>query len=401
VLFSELDAAAPDVILGIAQAFRADSSPHKVDLGIGIYKDDHGQSPVLPSVKAAEKWLTEQQASKAYLSSAGSPEFNRAITQLLFGQDAEDAFDGRIRSIQTPGGSGALRVIADFLKTHAPTSRIWLPNPTWATHQPIFAACGLTIQRYPYYDLANGKLLFEEMRTALQSAKSNDVVVLHGCCHNPTGEDLQPPHWHIIADLLRQAGAMALVDLAYQGFGGSLEEDAYAIRFLAGLLPELFVTSSCSKNFSLYRDRVGALTTVAQDKASSVILQEHIAKAVRANYSMPPDHGGAVVAHILQQTDLRDQWQIELDTMRTRIASVRTLFAQELKRVTGRDHGAIARQKGMFSLLNLSPDAIARLRDVHHIYMISTGRINVAGLTSENFARVAAAIADVQSPTAT
>ena len=401
MLFSELDAAAPDVILGIAQAFRADSSPHKVDLGIGIYKDDHGQSPVLPSVKAAEKWLTEQQASKAYLSSAGSPEFNRAITQLLFGQDAEDAFDGRIRSIQTPGGSGALRVIADFLKTHAPTSRIWLPNPTWATHQPIFAACGLTIQRYPYYDLANGKLLFEEMRTALQSAKSNDVVVLHGCCHNPTGEDLQPPHWHIIADLLRQAGAMALVDLAYQGFGGSLEEDAYAIRFLAGLLPELFVTSSCSKNFSLYRDRVGALTTVAQDKASSVILQEHIAKAVRANYSMPPDHGGAVVAHILQQTDLRDQWQIELDTMRTRIASVRTLFAQELKRVTGRDHGAIARQKGMFSLLNLSPDAIARLRDVHHIYMISTGRINVAGLTSENFARVAAAIADVQSPTAT
>jgi aspartate aminotransferase len=356
---------------------------------------------VLPSVKAAEKWLTEHQASKAYLSSAGSPEFNRAITQLLFGQDAEDAFDGRIRSIQTPGGSGALRVIADFLKTHAPTSRIWLPNPTWATHQPIFAACGLTIQRYPYYDLANGKLLFEEMRTALQSAKSNDVVVLHGCCHNPTGEDLQPPHWHIIADLLRQAGAMALVDLAYQGFGGSLEEDAYAIRFLAGLLPELFVTSSCSKNFSLYRDRVGALTTVAQDKASSVILQEHIAKAVRANYSMPPDHGGAVVAHILQQTDLRDQWQIELDTMRTRIASVRTLFAQELKRVTGRDHGAIARQRGMFSLLNLSPDAIARLRDVHHIYMISTGRINVAGLTSENFARVAAAIADVQSPTAT
>ena len=238
------------------------------------------------------------------------------------------------------------------------------------------------------------------MCAALKSAKSNDVVVLHGCCHNPTGEDLQPSHWHIIAELLQQAGAIPLVDLAYQGFGGGLEEDAYSIRLLAGLLPELFVTSSCSKNFSLYRDRVGALTTVARDKASSAILQEHIAKAVRANYSMPPDHGGAIVAHILGLADLRDQWRAELDVMRTRIASVRTLFAQELGRITGRDHDAVARQKGMFSLLNLSPDAIAHLRDVHHIYMMSTGRINVAGLTRENFARVAAAVADVQSQTA-
>jgi aspartate aminotransferase len=400
VLFSDLDAAAPDVILGIAQAFRADSSPNKVDLGIGIYKDDHGQSPVLPSVKTAEKWLTEHQISKAYLSSAGSPEFNKAVTELLFGQDVEDAFDSRIRSIQTPGGSGALRVIADFLRTIAPASRIWLPNPTWATHQPIFAACGLSIQRYPYYDLSNGKLLFEKMRAALQSATPNDVVVLHGCCHNPTGEDLHPSHWPIIAELFQKTRAVPLVDLAYQGFGAGLEEDAFPIRLLAGLLPELFVTSSCSKNFSLYRDRVGALTTVARDKASSLILQEHIAKAVRANYSMPPDHGGSVVAHILRQADLRGQWHGELDAMRTRIASVRTLFAQELTQVTGRDHGAIARQRGMFSLLNLSADAIARLRDLHHIYMMSTGRINVAGLTRENFTRVAAGIADVQSQTA-
>jgi len=401
VLFSDLEAAAPDVILGIAQAFRADSSPHKVDLGIGIYKDDHGQSPVLPSVKAAEKWLAEHQASKAYLSSAGSPEFNKAVTELLFGQDADDAFDGRIRSIQTPGGSGALRVIADFLRTIAPTSRIWLPNPTWATHQPIFAASGLNIQRYPYYDLSNGKLLFAEMHATLQAATPNDVIVLHGCCHNPTGEDLQPSHWHILAELFQKTGAVPLVDLAYQGFGSGLEEDASPIRLLAGSLPELFVTSSCSKNFSLYRDRVGALTTVARDKASSAILQEHIAKAVRANYSMPPDHGGAIVAHILGQADLKDQWRGELDIMRTRIASVRTLFAQELQRVTGHDHSAIARQRGMFSLLNLPPDVIARLRDVHHIYMISTGRINVAGLTAENFTRVAAGIAEVQLHKAT
>jgi aspartate aminotransferase len=400
VLFSDLEAATPDVILGIARAFKADSAPHKVDLGIGIYKDDHGQSPVLPSIKAAEKWLTAHQASKAYLSSAGSPEFNKAIRELLFGQDAGEAFDGRIRSLQTPGGSGALRVIADFLRTNAPTSRIWLPNPTWATHQPIFAACGLNIQRYPYYDLANETLLFEEMWTALRSAAPRDVVVLHGCCHNPTGEDLQPSHWPIVAELFQRTGAVPLVDLAYQGFGGGLEEDAFPIRLLAGSLPELFVTSSCSKNFSLYRDRVGALTTVARDEASSVNLQEHLAKVVRANYSMPPDHGGAVVAHILGEGDLRHQWRGELEAMRTRIAEMRTLFARELTRATGWDHSAIARQRGMFSLLNLSPDAIARLRDLHHIYMISTGRINIAGLTHENFARVAAGIADVRSQTA-
>jgi aspartate aminotransferase len=400
VLFSDLEAAAPDVILGIAQAFRADPSPHKVDLGIGIYKDDHGRSPVLASVKAAENWLTAHQASKAYLSSAGSPEFNKAITELLFGQDVEEAFDGRIRSLQTPGGSGALRVVADFLRANAPASRIWLPNPTWATHQPIFMACGLKIERYPYYDPAGGKLLFEEMCAALRSAAPRDVVVLHGCCHNPTGEDLQPSHWPVIAELLRKTGAVPLVDLAYQGFGGGLDEDAAPIRLLAGSLPELFVTSSCSKNFSLYRDRVGALSTVARDRGASANLQEHLAKAVRANYSMPPDHGGSVVAHILGEADLRRQWCGELDAMRRRIAEMRTLFARELTRVTGRDHGAIARQRGMFSLLNLSPDAIARLRDMHHIYMISTGRINIAGLTRENFARVASGIADVQSQTA-
>ena len=398
MLFSGLDALAPDVILGIAQAFRADPSPQKVDLGIGIYKDDKGQSPVLPSVKATEKWLVEHQASKSYLSSAGSPEFNTAIAELLFGADHEAAYSGRIRSIQTPGGSGALRVVADFLKASMPTSRIWLPNPTWTPHQPIFAACGLGIQRYPYY--ANGKLLFEEMRDALRSARPNDVVLLHGCCHNPTGEDLEAPHWQAIAELLQQTGAIPLIDLAYQGFGAGLEADASSIRVLAKLLPELFVASSCSKNFSLYRDRVGALTTVAQNRASSAVLQEHIAKAVRANYSMPPDHGAAIVAHILRHPDLRDQWNGELGDMRNRIAAIRALFAQELTRVTGRDCEAIARQKGMFSLLDLSADAITRLRDAHHVYMISTGRINVAGLTRENFARVAAGIAEVQSQTA-
>jgi aspartate aminotransferase len=396
LLFSELDQLPPDVILGIAQAFRADSSPHKVDLGIGIYKNDLGHSPVLPSVKAAEKWLLAHQSSKSYLSSAGNSEFNSAIAELLFGPEFETRYEGRIRSIQTPGGSGALRVIADFLRSSSPASKIWLPNPTWATHQPIFAACGLNIQRYPYYEVSSGKLLFDEMCAALGGAKANDVIVLHGCCHNPTGEDLDRSQWDRVADLLEQTRATPLVDLAYQAFGDGLEEDAHAIRLLAGRVPEMFVASSCSKNFSLYRDRVGALTTIAQNRAASATLQEHVAKAVRANYSMPPDHGASIVAHILNDTDLRMLWQEELDAMRSRIASMRGLFAQEMTRSMGRDFSAIARQKGMFSLLDLSADRIARLREKHHVYMISTGRINVAGLTRENVARVAADIAEVQ-----
>jgi aspartate aminotransferase len=400
VLFSDLDELPPDVILGIAQAFRADSSSSKIDLGIGIYKDDQARSPVLPSVKAAESWLTNHQASKSYLSSSGNPEFNIAIAELLFGPDCDAAYNGRIRSVQTPGGSGALRVIADFLRVNFPTAKIWLPNPTWATHQPIFAACGLNIQRYPYYDLSTNKLLFDEMLGALQSAKANDIVVLHGCCHNPTGEDLEQSHWHSVADSLQQTGAIPLIDLAYQGFGEGLDEDAYSVRLLAKLLPELFVASSCSKNFSLYRDRVGALTTIAQSRSVSATLQEHIAKAVRVNYSMPPDHGASVVAHILKHPELRIQWELELGTMRTRIAAMRSLFAQELTKNAKRDYSAIARQKGMFSLLNLTPDVISRLREVHHIYMISTGRINVAGLTLETVAHVAASIAEVQSHTA-
>lgn len=400
MLFSELDELAPDVILGIAQAFRADPSPLKVDLGIGIYKDDQGQSPVLPSVKAAEKWLLDHQSSKSYLSSAGNSEFNTLVAELLFGPGFETRYEGRIRSIQTPGGSGALRVIADFLRNASPTSKIWLPNPTWATHQPIFAACGLNIQRYPYYDVSSGKLLFDEMYAALQAAKAGDVIVLHGCCHNPTGEDLDRLHWSRIADLLEQTQATPLVDLAYQGFGAGLEEDAYAIRLLADRVPEMLVASSCSKNFSLYRDRVGALTTVAQTGAASAKLQEHIAKAVRANYSMPPDHGASIVAHILKHRDLRAQWEQELDAMRNRIASMRSLFAQELTQKLGGDYGFIARQKGMFSLLNLSPAQIAYLREQHHVYMISTGRINIAGLTRENTARVAASIAEIPTQAA-
>ena len=397
MLFSGLEELPPDAILGIAQAFRADPSPLKVDLGVGIYKDAHGELPVLASVKAGERWLLENQASKAYLSSAGNPEFNAAIAELLLGPGHRALADGRVRSIQTPGGSGALRVMADFLRTKYAAITVWLPDPTWATHQPIFAACGLTTRRYPYYDKASARLLFEGMTGVLGQAQQNDVIVLHGCCHNPTGTDLDDEQWGQIAAILEQTGAVPIIDLAYQGFGDGLDADARPVRMLADMVPEMLVASSCSKNFSLYRDRVGAITIITRDRADNARMQEHVARAIRSNYSMPPDHGAAVVAHILGNPDLRTMWEKEVDAMRARIGDMRELLSRELTRITGINHDFIARQKGMFTMLNLRPDDVSYIRQEHHIYMTASGRINIAGLTQANAGRVAEGIAAAQS----
>ncbi len=397
MLFSGLEELPPDAILGIAQAFRADPYALKVDLGVGIYKDAHGKSPVLASVKSGERWLLESQASKSYLSSAGNPEFNAAIAELLLGPGHRALTDGRVRSIQTPGGTGALRVMADFLRTKYAATTVWLPDPTWATHQPIFAACGLTTRRYPYYDKASARLLFDDMAGLLGQARQNDVILLHGCCHNPTGTDLNNEQWGQIATILRQTGAVPIIDLAYQGFGDGLDEDAGPVRMLADALPEMLVASSCSKNFSLYRDRVGAITIITRDRADNTRTQEHVAKAIRSNYSMPPDHGAAVVAHILGNPDLRPVWEKEVGAMRARIRGMRETLSRELTGITGINHDFITRQKGMFTLLNLKPEDVSYLRHAHHIYMTSSGRINIAGLSEANVGRVAEGIAAAQS----
>lgn len=397
MLFSGLEILPPDPILGVAQAFMADPSPVKVDLGIGIYRDEQGRSPVLSCVKSAELWLQQNQETKAYQSSAGNPEFNLATAELILGADHSAIADQRAFSIQTPGGSGALRVAADFLRVRNPSTTLWLPDPTWATHHPIFAACGLTTQKYPYYDAATARLLYDEMTRTLSEANPGDMILLHGCCQNPSGADLSIGQWRQIAEIIKSTGTIPLIDLAYQGFGDGLDADAGPVRMLANSLPEMLVASSNSKNFSLYRDRVGALTTVAQNRKDAQIARQHILQAIRANYSMPPDHGATIVARILGDADLRAVWEQELDVMRKRVKAMRELLSQELTGLTGVDHEFIAGQRGLFAKLGLTPEEVAYLRQVHHIYITLSGRMNIAGLSANNVRRVAEGIAAVRT----
>lgn len=393
MLFSGLETLPPDPILGVAQAFAADPSPKKVDLGIGIYRNEQGQSPVLSCVKSAERWLQENQSSKAYLSSAGNPEFNLATVELVLGTHHGAIVDQRARSFQTPGGTGALRVAADFLRLRNSSATIWLPDPTWATHQPIFRACGLATRKYPYYDAPSARLLFGEMIETLAEARPGDVIVLHGCCQNPSGADLDSEQWHQVAALLKETEAVPLVDLAYQGFAEGLDADAGPVRMLADRLPEILIASSNSKNFALYRERIGALTVVARDRRDADLARQHILQAIRPNYSMPPDHGAAIVARILKAADLRAEWESELEVMRTRIKTMRDLLSRELTGITGANHDFISRQKGLFMKLGVTPSDVSYLQQVHHIYMISNGRMNIAGLSADNVRRVAEGIA--------
>lgn len=398
--FSDLEAVPPDPILGMAQLFADDPAPHKVDLGIGIYKDEHGTAPILRSVKAAERWLLETQATKAYLSSAGNPALNQATAQLLLGDSHPALSDDRVRSVQTPGGTSALRVAADFLRTHNPGCNVWLPDPTWTNHPAIFTAAGLALAHYPYYEAATARLLFEPMVDALSRATRGDVVLLHGCCHNPTGADLNRQQWDALTELLARSGLIPLVDLAYQGFGGGLDDDAYGLRTLARELPEVIVASSYSKNFALYRERVGAVTLISRRGGYADRARAHLMRVIRPNYSMPPDHGAAVVAHVLMDAALRAAWQIELVAMSGRIHDMRRLLAQRLRGRTPRNYDFIADQRGMFTSLGLKGDAVVRLRQEHSVHISSSGRINVAGLTRSNVAHVADALVAIQGQAA-
>lgn len=392
-MFSDLADPPADPILGLALLFNGDPSPQKVDLGIGIYKDGDGEAVVLPSVKSAERWLLETQLSKRYLSSAGNADYNRLTRELLLGAGT-DAFE-RSRTIQAPGGTGALRLAADFISKLSPKGRIFLPAPTWANHGAIFRAAGYEIISYPYYDVASARLLFDEMMTALGDMRAGDTLLLHGCCHNPSGADPDADQWGAIADLLERTGALPLVDLAYLGFAEGLEEDAKGIRILADRLPEMLIASSYSKNFALYRERVGALTIVARNSADAARAHAHLLPIARTIYSMPPDHGAAIVAHILADETLRDQWRGEVTMMRERIRIMRSALVANLAGRGGRDFAFLGRQRGMFAMLGLSPEAVERLRSDHHVHVTSSGRANVAGLTAENVERVANGIAAV------
>ncbi len=394
-MLENLQALAPDPILGLMADFRGDSHPQKVDLGVGIYKDADGNTPVLASVKAAEAHLIKHQSSKAYVGPAGNPEFNHLLQLQLLGIEHPVLASGRAVTLQMPGGCGALRAGAELIVRARPGATIWVSDPTWANHMPLLGSAGLNIATYPYYCGDKKAIRFDAMMQALEGASPNDVVLLHACCHNPCGADLNLEQWGELAELLQRKDLLPFVDVAYQGFGEGIEADVAGLRLLARQLPEMLIASSCSKNFGLYRDRTGALTVIGSSGAAAEIAQSQICNVVRALWSMPPDHGAAVVATILGSETLRSQWQLELAQMRDRINSLRAQLVDGLAAAGAGDFGFIARQRGMFSFLGLSPAQVAQLRQQFSIYMVDSSRINIAGISPANCDYVYAAIASV------
>ena len=395
-MFEQFTPAPPDAILGLTEAFKKDPNPKKVNLGVGIYKDAQGRTPILVSVKRAEERILQEENTKNYLSIDGSPEYGAAVQELLFGADHEIIRSNRSITAQAPGGTGALRVAADFIATMFPGARVWLSDPTWPNHPSVFKAAGLTTAVYPYFDAANNGVAFAAMLAAIKQIPAGDVVLLHGCCHNPTGADLSLAQWQQVAAVVAERKLLPLVDFAYQGFGDGLDDDAAGLRALCTEVDELLIASSFSKNFGLYNERVGALTLVARNTDAAEKALGHIKIAIRANYSNPPAHGAAVVTTVLRDPALRAQWEAEVTEMRERINTMRHLFVETLneKGVT-RDFSFIANQRGMFSFSGLTPEHVKALREKHGVYIVGSGRISVAGMTEGNMDYLCTAIADV------
>ncbi|MFB2680813.1 amino acid aminotransferase [Shewanella mangrovisoli] len=396
MIFSQVVLAPADPILGLTDTFKADPRQDKVNLGVGIYKDEAGQTPVLQSVKKAEALLLEQEKTKNYLGIEGVQTYNRVVQELLFGEDSELVTSGRAATAQAPGGTGALRIAAEFLLRNTPSRTVWVSNPTWANHQNIFETAGLTVKEYGYYNASAHDIDFDGMMTDLANAQAGDIVLLHGCCHNPTGIDLTLAQWELVANLCADKQLVPLFDFAYQGFGAGIEEDAAGLRLVAAKVPELLVANSFSKNFGLYNERIGAVTVVAQNADEAVRAFSQVKRTIRANYSNPPAHGALIVSTILSDAALKALWVQELTEMRERIAEMRTLFVQSLKdEGVTQDFSFISRQNGMFSFSGLNKAQVARLKDEFGIYIVGSGRISVAGMTKTNMPVICKAIAQV------
>lgn len=392
-MFETLKPAAPDKIIALIGMYRDDPRKTKVDLGVGVYKDEEGRTTIMRAVREAEKALFTEQTTKTYLGMAGDVAFNTAMIRLVLGPDADLS---RARAAQAPGGSGALRVIAELLRRARPEAVVWLSDPTWPNHVPLMEAAGLKTASYPYFDAASGGVRFDDMIAALGKAKAGDVVLLHGCCHNPTGANLTIEQWAVVADLLVEKQLFPFVDLAYQGFGDGLDADAQGVRLLASRVPEMAIAASCSKNFSVYRDRVGCAILLARDEAQADIGFSQICSVARAMYSMPPDHGAAAVRLVLSDPDLRADWEAELDAVRARMIKLREGLADALRKRTNSDRfDFVAKHRGMFSRLGLTVEQVHRLRSEHGIYMVDDSRINVAGLPDDRLDELAQAIVSV------
>ncbi len=395
-MFEKVTAAPADPILGLTDAFRKDPRTDKINLGVGIYKDEAGQTPVLRCVKKAEARLVQEQTTKNYLSIEGIEAYGRVVQQLLFGADSTIIASQRARTAQAPGGTGALRIAGEFIARQLETNTIWISNPTWANHRAVFTAAGLEVKEYGYYNADAKDLDFDAMLADLAHAKAGDVVLLHGCCHNPTGIDPTEAQWEQLAKLSAEKGWLPLFDFAYQGFARGIEEDAYGLRVFAEHNEELLIASSFSKNFGMYNERVGAFTLVAKDAETANTSFSQVKGIIRANYSNPPAHGANVVALVANDPELYQDWLAELAEMRDRIQEMRTLFVEKLSsRGVNKDFSFIARQNGMFSFSGLNKEQVARLKDEFGIYIVGSGRISVAGITKSNIDALCDAIAAI------
>jgi len=395
-MFETLEPMPPDAILGLMQAFRDDPRDEKIDLGVGVYKDEHGETPVLRAVKQAEARILAQESTKAYIGPAGAEGYNAGVQALLFGDKLSRDLAPRLSVVQTPGGCGALRVAAEFVLRCRPEATIHVPDPTWANHTPLLGDAGLVIREYPYFDRETSGLRFDAMAAYLDGLAPGDLVLLHGCCHNPCGADLDRGQWEAVLALAQTRGFTPFVDLAYQGFGDGLDEDAYGVRLLAEGLPELIVASSCSKNFGLYRERTGAVALLSNDTKSAATTRSQLLNVIRGIYSMPPAHGGAIVEEILGDPALRTAWEDELAGMRDRLNALRRLLVERF--AARGDCGRfefIARQRGMFSFLGIDPEQVETLREKHGIYMVDSSRINIAGANHANVDRFCDAVMSV------
>jgi len=394
-MWKEIEAAPADAILGLTEAFKKDSNPRKVNLGVGVYKDDQGTTPILKCIKAAEKTLVETEATKGYLPISGDPAYAASVQKLLFGAGSEVIASGRAATIHSPGGTGALRVGADLLKKFNPDSKVWVSSPTWANHKGIFTAARFEIADYPYYNPATKDVDFEAMLAALETVPAGDIVLLHICCHNPTGVDLSDAQWDQVVAVAKSKGWMPFLDFAYQGFGSSIEEDRGAVEKFAAAGIDLFIASSFSKNFGLYNERTGALTLVCPTAEEATVAMSHLKKTIRVNYSNPPAHGGLAASTVLNDAELYDQWVGEVAEMRERIKAMRAAIVDGLaaRGVEG-DYSFIKEQRGMFSFSGLSDEVVAWLRDNKSIYIVKGGRINLAGLTTANIDYVCDSIAE-------
>ena len=396
LMFEKITAAPADPILGLTEEFKNDPRENKINLGVGIYKDELGNTPILHSVKKAETRLLAKETTKSYLGISGTAEYALAVQRLLFGQQAAVINEKRAHTAHAPGGTGALRVAAEFIKRQLDDVTVWISNPTWANHFGVFSAADVKTKTYQYYDSETRDLNFMGLLNDLEQAQAGDVVLLHGCCHNPTGIDPTTAQWEQLAQLCEKRGLLPLFDFAYQGFASSVEDDAAGLRIFNAICPELLVASSFSKNFGLYNERVGAFTLVAKNAEQATTAFSQVKSIARVLYSNPPAHGAAIVTEILNSDELCQEWHQEVADMRVRIKEMRTLFVTTLKELgVQADFRFIENQNGMFSFSGLNPDQVRRLKEEFAIYIVGSGRISVAGMTKDNMLPLCKGIAAV------